>query len=122
MVVSLEQVSEEKIMMLNDIIYMVLKVVIIVVITLITRYLIPWIREKIGNEQYDRIEKEINKLVLSCQQMHPGLLGSEKRDIVTKKIIDFLASKDIQLSEEQIRDLLESAVKSMKLQENNNNG
>jgi len=104
-------------MMANDILYMVLKLVIIVAITLITRYLIPWIKEQIGNEQYNRIEKEVNKFVLAIQQMYPDIAGEEKLHMVTDKIIDFLESKKIQLSEEQIRDLIESAVKTMKMQE-----
>lgn len=106
--------------MANEVVYLVLKIVVILAVTIVTRYLIPWIKEKIGNEQYDRIEKEVTKFVLAIQQMYPELAGPEKRKIVTEKIIEYLASKNIELTNDQIRDLIESAVKTMKIQESNN--
>lgn len=102
---------------MNDIMFIILKAIISIAVIVITRYIVPFIIEKIGNENYARIEKEVTKYVLAVQQMYPELAGPERRVIVTQKIIDFLASKNIQLSEEQIRDLIESAVKTMKMQE-----
>lgn len=104
----------------NEIIFMALQLILSIAVFLITYYLIPWIKEKIGKEQYETIEKEVQKFVLAIQQMYPELMGKERLNIVTEKVKVFLASKNIQLTDEQIRFLIESAVKTMKMQEGNN--
>ena len=104
----------------SEIVYLLFRLALTISVFLITYYVIPWVKEKVGNEQYDRLEREVQKFVLAVQQMYPDASGEQRLAMVTDKISEFLSTKDIHLSSEQIRDLIESAVKTMKMQENSN--
>jgi len=102
---------------MNDLFTLFLQIVLIFCFLIITRYVIPFIREKIGSEKFDRVVSEVETLVLAAQQMYSNLSGPERRAIVTQKLNDFLIAKKIALNDQQIRDLIEAAVKSMKIDE-----
>lgn len=100
-----------------EIVKLVLTLVITFLFGLITKELIPWIREKVGSEKMSRIESEVKKYVLAAQQQFWDKSGEDRRSIVTEKIKQYLATMNISLTDEQIRDLIEAAVKAMKIQE-----
>ena len=101
-----------------EIVKLVLTLVITFLFGLITKELIPWLREKLGNEKMQTIESAARKFVLATQQQCWQKTGSERRAIVTEKIKALLISKNIEMTDEQIRDLLEAAVKAMNIDEN----
>ena len=106
---------------MEDIIFEVVKLVVMVVFLVMSRYLIPWIKEQLGDIRYSRVEREISKLVYAIQERYgDDKTGPERRAIVTEKIKEFLISKNISLTDEQIRELNDAAVRAMKIAEEMN--
>lgn len=93
----------------------ILRLALILAVFCVFRFLIPWMKEKLGNEKTAAIKTEVEKLVLATQQMYGAESGAERLAIVTEKIKNFLIQKNITLSDEQIRDFIEAAVKAMKM-------
>ena len=93
----------------------ILRLVLMLAVFCVFRFLIPWMKEKLGNEKTTAIKTEVEKLVLATQQMYSTESGAERLAIVTEKIKNFLIQKNITLSDEQIRDFIEAAVKAMKI-------
>ena len=101
---------------MNDILFSVLVILLFAVVFLGIRFFIPWIKEKIGNEKYASVKAEIQTLVYAVQERYgKELTGPERREIVLKKIKEFLISKNITLTDDQLRELNDAAVFAMKL-------
>ena len=100
----------------TDILFKIVECVVVVAIIVITRYLVPWIRTKVGNEKFDRIYQEVAILVTAAQQMFPQYTGEQKLAFVTEKITAFLNKQRVNFTEDQVRQLIESAVKTMKIE------
>ena len=103
---------------MNDIIFEVIKIVVMVAVLVITRYLVPWIREKIGADKMMEIEKWVRFAVLKAQQVMQSATGEDKKAYVTEFLKQLLSAKNIALSDEQLEVLIEAAVKQMKIEEN----
>ena len=101
---------------MSDILFSLLIIFIFAAVFLGIRFFIPWIKEKIGNEKYERVKAEIQTLVYAVQERYgKELTGPERRAIVLKKIKEFLTAKNISLTDEQLRELNDAAVFAMKL-------
>lgn len=103
---------------MNDIIFEAIKIVVMVAVLVITRYLVPWIREKIGADKMMEIEKWVRFAVLKAQQVMQSATGEDKKAYVTEFLKQLLIAKNISLSDEQLEVLIEAAVKQMKIEEN----
>lgn len=103
---------------MNEIIFEVIKIVVMVAALVITRYLVPWIREKIGAERMTEVEKWVRFAVLKAQQVMQSETGADKKAYVTQFLKELLMAKNISLSDEQLEVLIEAAVKQMKIEEN----
>ncbi len=102
---------------MSDIIFEILKVVIMLAVVLVTRYLVPWIREKIGNDKLEVAEKWAKYAVLKAQQVMQTENGQERKAYVTEFLKEILTAKNISLTDEQLDVLIEAAVKTMKIEE-----
>lgn len=101
---------------MSDILFSLLIIFIFAAVFLGIRFFIPWIKEKIGNEKYERVKTEIQTLVYAVQERYgQELTGPERRAIVLEKIKEFLISKNISLTDDQLRELNDAAVFAMKL-------
>lgn len=101
---------------MNDILFSVLLILLFAVVFLGIRFFIPWIKEKIGNEKYESVKAEIQTLVYAVQERYGNeLTGPERRAIVLEKIKEFLVSKNISLTDDQLRELNDAAVFAMRL-------
>ncbi len=103
---------------MSDIIFEVLKLLFMVAGLVICRYVVPFIREKIGTEKLIVIETWVEAAVLKAQQVLYAESGEDKKAYVTEFVQEILSAKDIAISEEQLDVLIESAVKQMKMEEN----
>lgn len=104
--------------MTSDIIIEVVKLALMVAALMFCRYIIPWAKEMLGEVKYRQIEREFSKLVYAVQERYgDSKTGAERRAIVTEKIKEFLQSKNISLTDEQIRELNDAAYKAMKIAE-----
>ena len=88
---------------MNDIIFEALKLLIMVCVAVIARYVIPWLKSRIEQDKMAAIEKMVTQAVLYAQQVLTSKSGAEKKAIVT---------------DEQLNILIEAAVKQMKMEEN----
>ena len=103
---------------MNEIAYEIIKLAVMVSIMIITRYLVPWIKERIGNEKMEVVEKWVKYAVEATQQVHWAKSGEDRKAIVTEFLREMLLAKNISISSEQLDILIEAAVKQMKISEN----
>lgn len=103
---------------MNDIIFEVIKIVVMVAVLVITRYLVPWLKEKIGADKLAVAEKWAKYAVLKAQQVLWNETGKDRKAYVTEFLKKILIAKNIALSDEQMDVLIEAAVKQMKIEEN----
>ena len=103
---------------MNEILFELVKVVIMVAVLVITRYGIPWVRERIGADKLAMAEKWVLYAVLKAQQVMWSDNGADRKAYVTEFLKELLIEKNIALSDEQLDILIEAAVKQMKIEEN----
>ncbi len=106
---------------MDEIIFEVIKVIVMVAALVVARYLVPWLKEKIGADKLAQIEKWATYAVEMAQQVHWSEAGQDKKAIVTEFLKEILTAKNISISDEQLNVLIEAAVKEMKMQENAGN-
>ena len=97
---------------MNDVVFEILKAVLVLVIILIAKYLVPWIKLQVEHEW---LLKWVELAVRSAEQTVLGdKTGPEKKAIVTKFLKEQLQQKNISISDEQLNTLIEAAVYAMK--------
>lgn len=99
-----------------------LKVIVMLAVLLVARYLIPWIKAQIGAKQMEEIRAWVKDAVLMAQQLYDAKTGPERKAIVVDLLHKMLIKKNIDISEEQLDTLIEAAVKAMKMQEQKQEG
>lgn len=102
---------------MSEILYELIKLIVMVVAMVIARYLVPWLKEKIGAEKLAEAERWAKYAVLYAQQVLQKDTGADKKAYVTKFLKELLTAKNIALSDEQLNVLIEAAVKEMKMAE-----
>lgn len=103
---------------MDKIIFEVIKVVVMVAALVITRFLVPWLKEKIGVDKLAVAEKWARYAVLKAQQVLWDESGKDRKAYVTEFLKEIMIAKKIALSDEQLDVLIEAAVKQMKIEEN----
>lgn len=97
----------------------ILRITIVIIATLIGRYLIPWIKLKVDVAKIQKITEDASKYVQAAEQMIKGQgLGTEKREKVTEWLTNSSQKIGVDLSEEEIRILIESFVFVLKQEQN----
>lgn len=94
----------------------ILKVIVMLAVLLVTRYLIPWIKELIGAARMEEIRKWAKDAVEAAQQVHDAKPGAERKAIVVDIMRGILQRKNIDMSEKELDTLIEAAVKAMKME------
>ena len=102
---------------MNEMIFEILKLIVMIAVFIVTCYLIPWIRGKIGQDKLDEITKWVNAAVLMAQQVYFAKTGAERKAIVVDLLKNILIAKNISVSDEQLDILIEAAVKAMRIEE-----
>lgn len=99
---------------MNDILYTTLQLATMLIAAIIARYVVPWLKEKIGEQRLDEIAAWTVWAVDWAEQIivTPGS-GAERKAIVTEFLKHILKQKNIALSDKQIDVLIESAVRQM---------
>ena len=92
--------------------------VFMVLALVIARYLVPWLKQKVGAEKISEISMWAKQTVLMVQQVYKDWKGEDKKAFVTEYLKKILTAKNISLTDEQLDILIEAAVKQMKMQEN----
>lgn len=100
---------------MNEILFEILKAVVVLVIILVGRYVIPYLKQLAEAKEYEWIVKWVGVAVKATEQTVFGdKKGQERKAIVTKFIKKLLLQKNISLSDAQLENLIEAAVFAMK--------
>lgn len=103
---------------MDKIIFEIVKIIVMFAALVVTRYLVPWVKEKIGADKLAVAEKWAKYAVLKAQQVLWSESGADKKTYVSEFLKEILIDKNIALSDEQLDVLIEAAVKQMKIEEN----
>ncbi len=98
---------------MNDILFEVIKAVIVLAIVLLVRYAVPFLKNLIKESEHSWLVDWVTLAVKSAEQTIEKT-GPEKKAIVTKFIKNLLIKKNISISDEQIDVLIEAIVFEMK--------
>lgn len=86
--------------------------ILTLIISLISAFLIPYIKTKVSAEQFKTIQLWVKVAVQAAEMLYTGSgRGEEKKQYV----VDFLNSKGFTLNTEEIDNLIESAVLELKM-------
>lgn len=99
---------------MSDIMLYLIKAVIVVSITIVMRYFIPWIREKIEASQYAWVAEWAATAVNAIQQTNWNKTGSERKAKVVELLKALLIKKNITISDAELDAIIEAAVWAMK--------
>lgn len=103
----------------EEIITIVAKVIIIVIATVIGRYLIPWIKAKLGTDKLELIKKWALIFVNAAENTIKGeKKGAERCKVVTEWISTKANEIGIQMTADDVRSVLEDAYNIMVKEQN----
>ena len=86
--------------------------VITVIGAIITRYLIPWIKSKLDERQYDVFNGLVRVGVFAAEQLYNSGKIQDKKQYV----LDLLKGNGYQIDDESVNALIESTVKELKIE------
>ena len=103
---------------MDDRLFQIILAVIPVLGTILTVYIIPLIKEKIGNENLAKYEYWVNIAVKAAELIWVETgNGADKKQYVIDFMNKMFNSKKTVITEEQLNALIEAAVKQMKIEE-----
>lgn len=100
-----------------EVLKLTVMVSVMLVILVTKRYLIPLVKELIGEKKMEEIRKWAKEAVEAAQQLHKAEPGAERKKIVIDIMRGILLRKNIDMSDKELEVLIEAAVKAMKMQE-----
>ena len=89
----------------------IISAVLTLIISLITAFLIPYIKAKTTDEQFKTIKLWVQVAVQAAEMLY---VGSGRGEETKKYVVDFPNSKGFTLNTEDIENLIESAVLKLK--------
>lgn len=96
---------------MNSIIFEILQFVVIVAIIIVTKYLVPILKTKLQSSEYDYIYEMIYGAVTYAEQTIQGSgKGETKKAEVVTILKNLFSNAKIDISDEQLNVLIESAV------------
>lgn len=99
---------------MNDVLFEILKAVVVLAAVLLARYAVPYLKALAENTRYAWVVKWVELAVKSAEQTVFGdKTGPEKKAIVTEFIKNLLIKKNINMTDEQLNTLIESSVYEM---------
>ena len=102
----------------KELIKYIVEAVIVIILLIVTGYLIPLIKNKIGDDKFNQIAEWVKFAVLKAEQVLTAETGEQKKEYVMSFINEVLAENKINITAEQLDVLIESAVKEMNIAQN----
>ncbi len=100
---------------MNDITFNILKIVVAVATALISVYIIPVLRQQLNSSKYQQLLDMVEVAVRAAEQTIQGSgMGAHKKDEVIYFVSAWMARHGINITEEQLDQLIEAAVFNMK--------
>lgn len=86
---------------------------------ILTSFVVPYIKELIGNEKLEKYEYWVNMAVRAAEMMWTESgKGTEKKEYVVQFLTETFNKNKINITDEQMNLLIEAAVKQLHLEEN----
>ena len=99
---------------MDEILYAILRVVVTASIVIVMRYVVPILKHKLMKAVGENVYNEIVTQVRSVEQTIKGSgKGSIKKETVVDRILDWATKHGINISYDQISELIEAAVFAM---------
>ena len=103
---------------MNDILYTAAQLVVMVLSAVIARYVIPWLKGKIGQQKMAQIASWAVWAVDWAEQIITApSAGDRRKELVMGFLQDMLEQVHIEMTDEQLEVLIESAVRQMHMLE-----
>lgn len=100
---------------MNDITFNILKIVIAVATALISAFVIPVLRQQLNSSKYQQLLDMVEVAVRAAEQTIQGSgMGAHKKDEVIYFVSAWMARHGIDITEEQLNNLIEAAVYQLK--------
>lgn len=104
---------------MDDNVFDLILAIIPVLGVIITGFVVPFIKEKIGSERLAKYEYWVNTAVQAAEMLFTESgSGVEKKQYVVNFLNDMFNKNKVVITEDQLNLLIESAVKQMKMEEN----
>lgn len=97
----------------STVITIITKIVIPVCSVIITYFVVPWFKEKIGAEKFDRVSAWAWKIVDAAEQIFPAGDNEAKFEYAINFIQAQAKKHGIELTYEEARALIEAAVSNL---------
>ncbi len=100
---------------MNDILYEVLKAVVILAVTLIVRFAVPYIKAKMDEANMAWITEWVKTAVYAAEQtITESGAGEKRKQMVLQFLREMIGKTKIKISDGQLDNLIESTVYAMK--------
>jgi LL-H family phage holin len=104
---------------MNEVLFKIVLALISILCTILTGVVVPYIKEKIGNEKLAKYEEWATLGVQCAEMIFKGQgMGANKKEYVVNFLNEMFNENEIVITEKQLEILIESAVKQMKIEEN----
>jgi LL-H family phage holin len=101
---------------------MIIKIIITVLGTILTIYIIPLLKAQVQSSQYVYLLQVVDTAVRAVEQtMQNDHNGEYKKQMVTKFVTNWLNEHHIKITQEQLSQIIEWAVFTMKQEDTNGN-
>lgn len=85
-----------------------------IVVLILGGFLIPYIKGRIGQARYNKILEWVDIGVNAAEQIYKTMDKSDEKNILRYEyVVDFLNKKNVKITEDEMRALIESAVLSL---------
>ena len=101
---------------MTDLTFNILKIVVSVVAALIALYLVPYLKNKLQDDKYAQLMLMVTTAVQAAEQTIGTGQGKLKKAEVISFVSDWMNKNGIVISEDQLSQLIESAVFQMNLE------
>lgn len=104
---------------MDEKLFQIILMLIPILSAIITSFVIPFIREKIGSEKLVKYEYWATQAVQAAEMLfNEKGMGKTKKEYVVNFLNEMFNKNKIVITEEQLDILIEAAVKQMKIEEN----
>jgi len=96
---------------MNEALFFAIKLLVVVLITVVMRYGIPFLKQKLEDAKLSGITHWVSEAVRAAEQtITASGSGAEKKAIVVEFLKEILTAKNISISDAQLDTLIEAAV------------
>ena len=98
----------------TDLITKIVELLLTIIIMLLSAYVIPWIKTRIGAEKMKQLEQFCEAAVRAAEQLYTPDQWKQKKEYVLQLVTDKITSLGIGLNEAEVDAIIEGVVNFVK--------